>query len=216
MKFLKTYEQVKDFYGGQSSKYIIVTNDEKYVMNIYGGKRGAKNPYLYPIEMLDDNFDMFLWDDDLIKNPGILKSFNRELFNYMFLDIDEAREIAEIESGGKGKDGRLTLNTKPYDKDNSFKVIEFNHGLQKVTDNIFEKQLNLFSDDPKVDPRKATKKFIKSFPQTKKGPQNDYTSFDDVVDDYFTISGEKFLNTWETYIDYLESEHYISFQTLSG
>jgi hypothetical protein len=142
MRYLKTYEQAKDFYQKDNNVFIIVTEDEKWVF--------YKTPsYLtfMPIEILDKHFHkpMKLWGDSFIygsekEAKRMIEHINDHYFVYkvpMTFMEDKEKWGSIMDSGYKRKVNDYFKNeteevvTKEPHQKLKLKTIEYQTGSQR-------------------------------------------------------------------------------------
>jgi len=142
MKILKTFEQLKGFYIGQS-RFIIVTEDESKVFFRYPGS----GEVLMDSKILDEKFhkpinsygDTFLYEtkDDAQRRIDSLNS----LYYFYFLNYDLAKKYFESDNRSLRRlieKFSETIKTETPEDKIKFKIIEYNIGAQKMdNDSIY-------------------------------------------------------------------------------
>ena len=130
MRYLKTFEQVEDFYISTYSKYLIVTKDEKYV--VHNRTQGLKDARLYPLDNIGGaDIDQFLitYPNDLLKQLNEYGSEEKAKSKYSQKGMYSGMILKHI----LDRDGFILTFDEPYNKDNMYKIVKYNVGYQKDT-----------------------------------------------------------------------------------
>ena len=143
MEYLKTYEQLQDFYGSSNNKIIYTTEDEKWVLCndkfrrvkngfVFGDKERV---FAFPVEVLEEHADNFLFDSEdeakyMLKSAGTLVD-HRGDNGIVIYDINEknpkfpdfAEVLKQVAELVRDNDYNLA-----YAK---WKAVEYTVGIQK-------------------------------------------------------------------------------------
>jgi len=128
MIYLKTFEQLEDFYKDNYNKYLIVTNDEKYVVYI-GSANMFKDPMLYPVDNIINEPNKYFFDAEPIEYLDKLNNYESEsksLSDYSQMGMYSGQILPKILE----RDGFKLVFDEPYNKPNMYKIINYNVGYQ--------------------------------------------------------------------------------------
>lgn len=143
MEYLKTFEQVQDFYM-TDNKSIIVSEDEKYVVLSFTDHNRF---YLLDISLLDKHFDKFQLETERAEkivswNQNMIDEFNKPMTHIIEMD-----QFLEEAFSKRNFDIYNQLIHKPVQKDSNgefinppvnvkLKVIKFNIGAQNSNNKL--------------------------------------------------------------------------------